>query len=160
MKKRILLAEILYPEGHKTSNEARIKVLSSIADIILVDDGSYYSEMTIPSNVKRVFVKHSLPDKDKFDRVKKIIPFLKYTPFEFLAYLCYLFKIFIKTLFERYDYVFFLSSRTDALYIGRLFFKKPIIVVHHNDIDRLYKKAIEMKLFQKYKNKIFRPASA
>lgn len=148
------MAEILYPEGHKASNESRVKLLSNIADVILVDDGAYYSNMNISPGIRRVNVKLKLPNKNTFARLKRFLPFIKYSPLEFLAYLLYLFKIHFKTLFIGYDYILFLSSRTDALYVGRHFFRKPIFIVHHNDIDRLFVKQLDMKLFHRFKDNV------
>ncbi len=153
-KKKVLVTEMLYPEGHKACNEARLRIISEFADIILIDDGVYYSKMNLPETIRHIYVSHRMPSKHVFYKVKRFVPFLKFSPLESLAYLWLLVKVAAKTLFIRYDAVLLLSVRTDALALGRLLFKKTVSVVHHNDLDRLLLKPLDLKFFNVYKNKI------
>jgi len=154
--KRIVVAEVLYPEGHKYYNERLIGVLSSIADVLLLDNGSYYNAMTLPSNVEKVMIKHSEPSVERFYRVKKFLPFIKYEPLLLLSYIKYYYRI--SRIAKKYGIkkIVLLTVQNNALSMSLPFFKGiDVYIFHHNDIDAIDYRPIDTKLFKLSMNKVY-----
>lgn len=138
---RVLIAETLYPHGHVVLNELFVKTIAMQANVILVDSGNYFSDKT------KSYC-------DKVIKLKHLEPFGN----ELVFFICYLINYFIlalRLLYVKYDKIVFLSLRTDAFYFAHRFFRKDsIIVVHHNDIDRMLSRKYELRLFSRYKNDV------
>ena len=154
-KKKIIVAEMLYPKGHLTLNKRYIEVLSLSNDVTIIDDGKYFSRMKLPSNTKLINVMSWRPDVNRFLKIRKVLPFIKYDPINFLAHLFNLIVISLRLVFYDYHKIIFMSVRNDVISLALPLFKKDsVIVFHHYDIDHLQTHPREISLFKRGMNKV------
>lgn len=154
-KKKIVVAEMLYPKGHRTLNQRYIEVLSLNYDVIIVDDGNYFTQLQMPNNVKVLKVLSWKPSVSRFLKIKKIVPFLKYDPLDFVSHLFNLVIISVRLLFCDYHKIIFMSVRNDVISIALPLFKRnSVIAFHHYDIDHLQSHSREIPLFKRGMNKM------
>ena len=138
---KVLIAEVLYAQGHKKLNEKYIKCISNNFSITLLDDGEYFSG-----------VEDSLIDK----RIS--VHVLKVPRVEIIKTLCH--AINLKRIANiaketGIKNVILLSFHTEGFNVVRHSFEGlNVIVVHHYEIDRMTKNPKEVKSFNKYKNQI------
>lgn len=155
-RKKVVFAEMLYPEGHVVLNQKYIEILASISELTIIDNGDYFSKMTIPDNVRIINMRPWFPSIKRFLKIKKWIPFIKYDPISFIAHIYNLIIISINLIGFKYDKIIFSSARNDALCLSLPFFKKnSVVVFHHYDIDHLFSHPREMKIFKKNMNKYY-----
>lgn len=136
---QVVIAETLYPEGHKKLNKSFIELISANHDVTLLNNNNYFSIESKKVNVIDVF-----QFKPKYFEII-------YT----IVYFINIVLIAIKIRNLQYDKLIFLSTRIDSLYFALPLFKKnSIVVVHHNDIDRMLNRPFENCIFKRYMNKI------
>ena len=139
---RVLIAEVLYPIGHKKLNENYVRCIAKNFNVTLVDDGEYFSE-----NIKQEVNKIISYKPKKINRVEALITMCHVINLKFIARTAK--KENIKT-------VILLSFHTESFsYVAKDFNGLNVIVVHHYEIDRMTKRVSEKKYFDKYKNNIF-----
>ena len=142
MNNRIIISDILYPEGHNALTSKWVSILSESFNITLVGKKNYYEGIRkeIPE-IPVIHVRQSF-----FKRVE----FLKT-----LSVVINLIRVAFAVRRINYDKIVFLSTHNAALYFAYRFFKKgSIVVVHHYDIDRTMSLPWETRIFKKYANKI------
>ena len=150
---RIVVAEMLYPEGHIELNKKYIQILTEIGEVTVVDDGKYFTSMNL-DNVTIINVSRTVPSVSKFVKVKKWIPFLRFDPIDFIAHFINLIRIVFKLRKVEYDRIVFFSARNDALGFALPFFKKDsVYVFHHVDLDQIMARPRYIKSFKKYMNR-------
>lgn len=137
---KIVIAETLYPVGHKSLDEKFIETLSSLGELLVINSNGYFS--------------NKICEEYRTKTIKQFIP--KY--FEFIYTIVYFINLCIVAFNlrkEAYDKIIFLSTRIDSLFFALPFFRKDsIIVVHHNDIDRMLSRPFESFIFKRYMNEI------
>lgn len=138
----IVVADILYPEGHKALMTGWLKILSKDNDVTLIGKKGYFDSVE--------------SDGQLFNKIKVKQFFSK--RIEFIKVFLYVFNLFIVAIALRkikYDKILFLSTHNAALYFVLPFFRRDsIVVVHHYDLDRTAALPFEKNLFCKYSNKI------
>lgn len=138
---RLLVAEILYPEGHKALDNGLIELLAEENEIDLVDNRGFFkklacSELCHLINIPQFFS----------NRLEPLISFLFILNYIILAF---------AVRKKRYDKVILLSIRNDSFFwVYPLFRKRHICVFHHNDIDRTLDRPYEKFLFKRLQNRI------
>lgn len=135
----IIIAETLYPKGHKMLNSKFVECIAQNHNILLFENESYFN-----NKISNVRVKHIKQYKPKcLEIIFTIVYFIN------------LLIIAWNARKEKYDRIIFLSTRIDSLFFTyRLFRKNSICVVHHNDIDRMLNRGYEKVIFKAYMNKI------
>lgn len=138
---KVLVAEVLYAQGHKKLNEKYIKCISNNFSVTLLDDGDYFSGVDDSLIDKRIPVK-----------------VLKVSRVEIIKTICHainlkrIAKIAKETGIRN---VILLSFHTEGFAMARRSFEGiNVIVVHHYEIDRMTKIPKEIKSFNKFKNQI------
>lgn len=153
---KLLVSEVLYPEGHKYYNERLIKVLSTIGEILLLDDGAYYDQMNLPNNVIRERIVHKEPSVEKFYKLRKYLPFIKYEPLLLWSYIKYYRRISKIAKKNKIKNIILLTVQNNALSLSLQFFKgMNVYVFHHNDIDAINRRPIDTKLFKRSMNRVY-----
>ena len=154
MRKKVIVAEMLYPEGHRALNKKYIELLSEIADVTIIDDGQYFATMGLPLDIKIIKTKRRIPSAEKFLKIKKYIPFLKFEPIEMIAHFMNLISIRLVLRGIPFDKIILMSSRLDALSLSIPFFpQNKIAVFHHYEIDRLLERKADQFFFKRSYNK-------
>lgn len=137
----VLVAELLYPKGHRALNEKYLKCISKNYEITLIDDGTYFSSVESDVIAERII----LPRR-KVKRVELL---------KTLCYANYLAKIAKVAKDKKLNNIILLSFHTEAFgMVSQKFDGLNVCVVHHYEIDRMYRRLKEMKSFEKYKNTI------
>lgn len=123
---RVLVAELLYPKGHKTINKHFLECISKSFDITLLDNNEYFTHIDPVIIKKRLFVK----DKAVYRRER----------YKVFCYFFTLRRIAEIAKKEKIEKVVLLSFHTISYWMAKCFFKGlKVFVVHHNDIDVLAK---------------------
>lgn len=138
---RLLVAEILYPEGHKALDNRLIELLAEENEIDLVDHRDFFKELSCSKLCNTVNIPQFFSN-----RWEPLISFLYILNYVILAFA-------IRK--KKYDKVFLLSVRNDSLFwVYPLFRHQHLCVFHHNDIDRTLGRPFEKFLFKKLQNRI------
>jgi hypothetical protein len=140
MKRNIVIAEILYPIGHKPIDNKIIEILSKNYSLTVLNYQEYFND-NAHSNIKYV----ELP--------KQII-ISKHEPLIRAGILFNL--LVIKKALKNVDYdtILFLSCNNAMLKtMSMIFAGKRILVMHHNDIDAI-KTEKQLKVFRKGMNSV------
>ena len=146
---KIVVTEMLFPEGHIELNKKYINILSNICDLTVVDDGSYFSSMNL-NNCTIIKYSRIVPDFQKLAKIKRIFPFFKLDIIDFIAHYINLIRIFLKIRGVVYDRIVFLSARNDTLgFALPLFKRKSVYVFHHVDLDLMSLKAHYLWAFKR-----------
>lgn len=154
-KETIVVAEMLYPKGHLTLNRRYIEVLSSVYNVVVIDDGKYFSHINLPDTVQIIKVISWKPSVDRFYKLKRLFPFIKYDPIDFFAHLFNLIVISTRLMFYNYRKIIFMSVRNDVISFGRFLFRRDsIIAFHHYDIDYLQSHPRQIPLFKQGMNRM------
>lgn len=146
---KVVVSEMLFPEGHVELNKKYISILSNICELTVVDDGKYFSSMNL-SNCNIITFSRIVPNFHKLEKIKKIIPFLKLDIIDFIAHYINLIRISIKIRKINYDRIIFFSARNDTLgFALPLFKRKSVYVFHHVDLDLMSLKAHYLWAFKR-----------
>ncbi|EWM54103.1 hypothetical protein [Ruminococcus flavefaciens] len=136
--KRIIVAEILYPIGHKTYDRKMIELLAHENSLTVLNYKGFLDEF-VNDNIEYV----ELP---KQIIIKKHEPFIQ----SGIYYNLRVIKRIIKN--KKYDAIIFLSCNNSMLkIIGNMFKGTKVFVIHHNDIDAL-KTEKQLKKFKRGMN--------
>ena len=140
MKKCIVIAEILYPVGHKPIDKKIIEILSNNYSLIVLNYHGYFEEINSPS-VRYI----ELPSQIL---IKKHEPFIQVG----IRYNISVIKHAIKEI--DYEDILFLSCNNGLLsFISKMFKDKRVFVMHHNDIDAM-KTEKQIQIFRKGMNSV------
>jgi hypothetical protein len=122
--KNILIIDSTYPKGHREINKSLIDAISKKNNVFLAEYKSYFSNV---NNCTRVKIrKQYLPNNIKFLVI--------------IAHIINALMIRKKTKNIDFDKIVFLSiNELTFYYVSKVFRKKQIYVVHHNDIDKILK---------------------
>lgn len=138
---RLLVAEILYPEGHKALDNRLVELLAEDNEIDLIDNRGFFRNLPCSKlcnilNIPQFFS----------NRLEPLISLLFIVNYIILAFA-------IRN--RKYDKIILLSVRNDSLFwVYPLFRQQHIAVFHHNDIDRVMGRPFEKFLFKRLQNKI------
>lgn len=140
---RILIIQTLFPKGHKSLDSGFITLLSKDYELIVVDDGHYFSsDLFIKPNVQRIIIPRLIVNrwetlKTVLRRIHLIVTF----------FVLRLRKVV-------YDQILFLNFDNDIYKIEYLLPSKKRLLIHHNDIDILFScKETYYKQFDLVKNR-------
>ena len=138
---RLLVAEILYPEGHKALDNRLIELLAEDNEIDLIDSHGFFGSLPCHRLCRII----SIPQWFS-NWLEPLISFLFV-----INYIMLYFAI----MRRKYDKVILLSVRNDSLFwVYPLFRHQHLCVFHHNDIDRTLGRPFEKFLFKKFQNRI------
>lgn len=138
---KVLVAEVLYPKGHKKIDERYINIITQSYDVVLLDNGVYFSDIPDASLFKKIGVRPLFT---------KRIELLKTCLYAFNLY-----NIAKVAKHEKCQTVILLSVHIAAYALVHRFFKGiNVVMVHHYDIDRMKANPKEISSFNKYKNKV------
>lgn len=150
---KIVVAEMLFPEGHVELNKKYTTILSNICELTVVDDGKYFSSMNL-DNCSIITYSRIIPNFQKLAKIKKIIPFFKLEVIDFIAHYINLIRISYKIRKIDYDRIVFFSARNDILGFALPLFKKgSVYVFHHVDLDLMTTKARYLWAFKQKMSK-------
>ena len=142
MKKTIVIAEILYPVGHKSIDKKIVDILADEYKLVVLNYRGFLDE-----------TKRDLPNVQYIELPRQII-IKKHQPF-IQAGIRYNLHIIKKELRDiDYDVILFLSCNNVLLgLMKKIFGNKRILVMHHNDIDAL-KTEKQLTAFRKGMNSV------
>lgn len=140
---KVLIMEILYPQGHIAVNKAIVEIISNISEVVyLADYNDYFGTVKLSENINKVNVRMQFLPK----RIKHLI------------ILCFVLNtLIIKSQMKdhEFDSIVLLSSSNEALpFIRKIFKNKRIYIFHHNDIDLMIKNK-KTKIFKTYMNSVY-----
>lgn len=121
---RIAVIQMMYPIGHRRLDEEFVRILSKEHQLIIVDDGKYFSkEICDNSNIERLVV--AQPYINRWEPLKV-----------FMRRLCLLLVLF-KLRKIKYDVLLFLNCHNSLYKIERWLPSKKRVLIHHFDVDGL-----------------------
>lgn len=137
---KVAIAEMYYPTGHKPLNENLLSKINEFAEIVLMDDGRYFSGENISHiDAKRIRVK---PRLSRRIEIRKTLQHAKN-----------LLEIRRRLRAESVDALLLLSFNVPAFgLVHRLFKGIRIIIMHHYDIDRMLQNPAEVRTFKRFMN--------
>ena len=138
---RLLVVEILYPEGHKALDNRLIELLAEDNEIDLIDNRDFFKKLSCSKLCNLISIPQFFSN-----RLEPLISLLFVINYIILAFA-------IRK--KKYDKVIFLSIRNDSFFwVYPLFRKQHICAFHHNDIDRTLGRPYEKFLFKRLQNRI------
>lgn len=138
---KLLVAEVLYPEGHKALDNRLIELLAEDNDVDLVDSKGFFKDLPCSRLCNLINLPQFFSNK-----LEPLISLLFIINYLILAFA-------IRK--RKYDKIILLSVRNDSLFwVWPFFCRRNIAVFHHNDIDRTLGRPFEKFLFTKLQNKI------
>jgi len=141
---KLAIVQTLYPEGHKTLDDAFVRILAKDHQLVVVDNGKYFDKgIEQLQNVKRLkVIQLSSPRWEALKRCLRKINLL-----------IIFFVLWIKRI--EYDQIIFLNIGYDLYQIEHLLPQKKRIIIHHNDIDVVLSNGEFRKSFDGVKDKFY-----
>lgn len=141
---KIAVIQMMYPQGHCRLDEEFVKILAKEHQLILVDNGKYFSkEICNSPNVERISIFQ--PYSNRWDLLKRAL--------RRLNLLMVLFVLRIRN--KKYDKIIFLNIHNTLYGIERWLPEKNRVIIHHNDVDLLFKEERDLRQFNKVKERFY-----
>lgn len=140
-KKKILIYDYLFVQGHIHPNAHYINLLSKRYDVYVISINGYYNCFLQNNNIKIIDI-HTRYSVQKL-RKKRI----------YQIHFCAAVSKIVKE--RNIDQILFLSYDTPSFSISRLFFRREctLVIQEHNNIDRLKQRKIELWLYKSFANR-------
>ena len=136
---KIAIVDMIYPFGHKELNSSLVEILKSFSNVLLLDYQDFYDKICVDEKLDKI-------------QIKKLFFAPRLTLLKIFFYCINLLIIKKKLLGENYNALLIMTYENISLSIMKfLFIRKPIYIVHHNNID-LLKSKIDFFFFKKYMN--------
>ena len=120
---KIAVVQMRYPQGHRRLDQEYLKILSKDHELLIVDDGEYFSdEFCSMIGAERLRVRPLMVNR--VELLQRILHYINLTVI--------LLKLKLKR--KKYDALLFLNIH-NALYYYKWLPKKKIAIFHHQDID-------------------------
>lgn len=138
---KIAIVDMYYEYGHKGLNTSLVKILNSFSDIILLDYQEYYKNISSSEKLSKIQLRRIFPIMG--NRISRLIRN------------CLNLSIICRMLFRKeYDAILIVTYDNISLSImWTLLKRKPIYIIHHNNIDGFRDKA-ENFFFKRYMNHV------
>lgn len=121
----IVIADMLYPLGHKRINEYYINQLAKTSKIYVLDYNNYYSDINESIFISKI-------------KISKLFLPNRILPLVIMANVINLFKLRIKLRNIKYDrIIFFTIENVSFSLFHHIFGSKNVIVFHHNNLDKI-----------------------
>ena len=137
---KIVVAQMHYPKGHRSLDQEYMKILSKDHELLIVDDGEYFTdEFCSMIRAERIRVRPLMVKRVEF--FQRILHYINLT----IIFLT------LKLYRKDYDALLFLNIH-NAFYYYKFFPKKKIVIFHHQDIDAALSYAPYSEVFKRVAN--------
>lgn len=140
-KMRIAVVQMHYPKGHRRLDQEYVRILSSSHELVIVDDGEYFSKSFCSEIGAERFRVHPLKVK-RLEFMRRVMHYINLS------------VILLTLKFHRkdYDVLLFLNIHNSLYLYDKLLPKRKIVIFHHQDIDDMIAYPLYYKHFIKVKD--------